>query len=121
MFCNYQYGFVLMEQVSHRWALTSYTISWYQLYCSISTTGGVLVSQGNTNTLAQINISDVKTYLPDTSTAGTFYYYAVLSNPSSTGCGMTTSIISTTQQVVVQEYATHLNFDGTNRFCVCSK
>ncbi|MBQ0769757.1 MAG: T9SS type A sorting domain-containing protein [Bizionia sp.] len=94
---------------------TNYKISWYRNTTN-STTNGVLISEMVVSTLAQVNVQDVKTHLPDTSIGGTYYYYAVLSEPSSTGCGMTDSLTSTTQKVEIFNPATHLNFDGSNDY-----
>lgn len=94
---------------------TMYRISWYRNTIDAST-GGVLISQSDVSTLNQVNISDTKSFLPDTSVFGTFYYYAVLSNPSSTGCGMSDSLTSSTQRIDVQIPATHLNFDGVDDY-----
>jgi len=92
---------------------TNYKISWYKNTTN-STTNGVLISEMVVSTLSQVNVQDFKTHLPDTSIAGTYYYYAILSEPSSTGCGMTDSLTSTTQKVEVFNPATHLNFDGVD-------
>lgn len=92
---------------------TTYTLTWYKNTVN-STVGGVMVSQSNLMTVDEYNITDIKTYLPDTSQAGTFYYYAVLSNPQYTTCGFTTTLTSTTQTVNIYNAATHLNFVAAN-------
>ncbi|WP_329806993.1 LamG-like jellyroll fold domain-containing protein [Flavobacterium facile] len=94
---------------------TSYTLTWYRNTVN-STVGGVLVSSATQSTPNEYNIVDIKTYLPSTSQAGTFYYYAVLSNPTATSCGFTGTLTSTTQRVDVFAPATHLNFDGVDDF-----
>lgn len=94
---------------------TTYTLTWYKNTVN-STVGGVMVSQSNYSTVNQYNITDIKTYLPDTSQAGTFYYYAVLSNPSFTSCGFTGTLTSTIETVSVNNPATHLNFDGVDDY-----
>ncbi|WP_338378718.1 LamG-like jellyroll fold domain-containing protein [uncultured Flavobacterium sp.] len=94
---------------------TSYTLTWYKNTVN-STVGGIMVSQSNYSTVNQYNLIDIKTYLPDTSQQGTFYYYAVLSNPSHTSCGFTGTLTSTIQTVNVHNPATHLNFDGVNDY-----
>jgi len=98
---------------------TTYTLTWYKNTVN-STVGGVMVSQSNYSTVNQYNITDIKTYLPDTSQAGTFYYYAVLSNPSFTSCGFTGTLTSTIETVSVNNPATHLNFDGVNDYATLS-
>ncbi|TYC08829.1 T9SS type A sorting domain-containing protein [Bizionia gelidisalsuginis] len=94
---------------------TNYKISWYRNVTN-STTNGVLINEMVVSTLAQINVQDFKNHLPDTTIPGTYYYYAVLSEPSSTGCGMTDSLTSTTQKIEVFNPATHLNFDGVDDY-----
>ena len=97
---------------------TSYTLTWYRNTVN-STVGGVMVSSATQSTPNEYNIVDIKTYLPSTSQAGTFYYYAVLSNPTATSCGFTGTLTSTIQRVDVFAPATHLNFGGSNDYVDC--
>lgn len=98
---------------------TTYTLTWYKNTVN-STVGGVMVSQSTLSTVNAYNVTDIKNYLPDTSEVGTFYYYAVLSNPQHTTCGFTTTLTSTVETVTVYNQATHLNFDGVNDYVALS-
>jgi hypothetical protein len=75
------------------------TVTWYRNTVN-STTGGTLVSQ-NTGVSTGNGTSVSYSTTPSTLTAGTFYYYVVLSNPSSTVCASWTTITSSTVQVIV--------------------
>ena len=98
---------------------TTYTLTWYKNTVN-STVGGVMVSQSTLSTVNAYNVTDIKNHLPDTSEVGTFYYYAVLSNPQHTTCGFTTTLTSTVETVTVYNQATHLNFDGVNDYVALS-
>jgi hypothetical protein len=78
---------------------TTVTVTWYKNTIN-STTGGTQVAQtvgASTGNSATVTYS----YTPSTTAAGTLYYYVVLSNPSGTACGFTTTLSSTTVQVIV--------------------
>ncbi|EGV42451.1 T9SS type A sorting domain-containing protein [Bizionia argentinensis JUB59] len=92
---------------------TTYTITWYKNTIN-STVGGIMVDQSNQITPNQYNVPDIKTFLPSTTEIGSFYYYAVLSNPQYTSCGFTDTLTSTIQRVDVLSPATNLNFDGVD-------
>lgn len=90
---------------------TQYTLTWYVNSIN-STEGGTLLTSRRETTVAQYGLADIKTYQPSTNKIGTYYYYAVLSNPSATSCGFTGTLVSTIQRVDVVAPATFLNFDG---------
>lgn len=91
---------------------TIYNISWYRNTTN-STVGGTLVASNVVGT--PYSFTTIQSYTPSTNTAGTSYYYAVLSNPSMTTCGFTGTLTSATQTVTVQGPSipgAALNFDG---------
>lgn len=92
---------------------TQYTITWYVNSVN-STVGGTSLGSTTKNTIPQYNLPDNLKYYPSTSQVGTYYYYAVLSNPSMKSCGFQESLVSTIQKVDVVSPATHLNFDGVD-------
>lgn len=77
---------------------TNYTLSWY-VSSTDSSGGGVLVSSGYMTTIRSYTVTQSIT--PATNKLGVFYYYAVLSDPSMSGCGFSNSLISKTQKVVI--------------------
>jgi Concanavalin A-like lectin/glucanases superfamily/Secretion system C-terminal sorting domain/Ig-like domain CHU_C associated len=95
---------------------TNYTLTWYSNTTN-STTGGTVMNAGLQSqvTLPSLLLETIS-FVPPTNVVGTRYYYAVLSNPSSTLCGFTTTLVTNTQQVTVAVPATHLNFDGSNDY-----
>ncbi|MCW2118162.1 LamG-like jellyroll fold domain-containing protein [Flavobacterium sp. 7A] len=94
---------------------TQYTLTWYVNTVN-STVGGTALSSSNQTTVAQYNLADIKTLTPNTTQVGTYYYYAIVSNPSMSTCGFSGSLATTIQRVDVTQPATHLNFDGVNDY-----
>jgi hypothetical protein len=92
---------------------TLYNITWYRNTVN-STVGGTQVASNVVGTPFTFNTS--QSYTPSTNVAGTFYYYAVLSNPSMTTCGFTGTLTSPTTAVTVTGPAAALNFDGTDDY-----
>ncbi|AWG20508.1 hypothetical protein FFWV33_02665 [Flavobacterium faecale] len=94
---------------------TQYTLTWYVNTVN-STVGGTALSSSTQTTVAQYNLADIKTLTPNTTQVGTYYYYAIVSNPSMSTCGFSGSLATTIQRVDVTQPATHLNFDGINDY-----
>ncbi|MBI1836101.1 MAG: fibronectin type III domain-containing protein [Flavobacteriia bacterium] len=92
---------------------TIYNITWYKNTVN-STVGGTLVASSVVGT--PYSFTTTQSYTPSTSTSGTLYYYAVLSNPSMTTCGFTSTLTSPTTAVTVASPAAALNFDGNDDF-----
>ncbi len=94
---------------------TTFTITWYS-NTSNSTIGGTQVAQ-TTNVSTGTSATVTLTYTPSTSTAGTLYYYVVLSNPSYTNCGFNPTLTSVTQKVIVNGTPAAVTVSGGGSFC----
>ena len=92
---------------------TLYNITWYRNTIN-STVGGTQVASSVVGTPYTFNTT--QSYTPSTNIAGTYYYYAVLSNPSKTTCGFTGTLTSPTTAVTVAGPAAALNFDGVDDY-----
>ncbi len=92
---------------------TAYTIKWYANTADTNS-GGTLINSYRKNT-GHSYPSTIQ-YTPPTNTEGTFYYYAVLTNPSKSTCGFlsTDSLVSPTVKVTVNPPV--LNIDEVNTY-----
>jgi hypothetical protein len=85
---------------------TDYVLTWYSNSIN-ATTGGTVMNAGLVNQATLPNLfNETKSFVPPTNVIGTRYYYAVLTSPSSTLCGFTTSLTTNTQQVTVNNSVT---------------
>ncbi|NQY28862.1 MAG: T9SS type A sorting domain-containing protein [Flavobacteriaceae bacterium] len=78
--------------------LTNYDLEWF-VNSTNSNTGGTPVSSFNTSTT--VSFDPTITFLPPTDVAGTFYYYAEISNPSMSTCGFLAPLRSGTVEIVI--------------------
>lgn len=78
--------------------LTNYTLTWYVNSIN-SNTGGTIVSFQGMQTTS--NFDPTLKFTPPTNVVGTFYYYAVFTNPSMTTCGFSNSLVSPTVEVII--------------------
>lgn len=79
-----------------------------------STVGGTVVSSNAIST--PWIFAPSYSYTPSTATAGTLYYYYMLTSPSMTTCGFTGTLTSQIATVTVAGPAAALNFDGVNDY-----
>jgi hypothetical protein len=79
-----------------------------------STVGGTVVSSNVINT--PWVFPPTYSYTPSTATAGTLYYYYVLTAPSMTTCGFTGTLTSAIATVAVAGPGESLHFDGANDY-----
>ena len=98
---------------------TTVTVTWYYNTTNSTTVAGATQVSQTTGASTGTSATVIYPYTPSTTTAGTFYYFAVLSSPSNTSCGFNPTLSTGTQLVTVNALPTPtlISSDSDNTFC----